>query len=138
MRYIIQVRYWIVLAAVASCFLTGCDAWFWRRFNITPTDAGGLQVASLKGADVVASIREYAEREKIPCSTSTSHPIDCLRIPIRVWAIRVEHGFVVCYGAQGIPVEKQKFEQRMDRLESILRNRFGAAVSSSKNLCPAR
>jgi hypothetical protein len=111
MRYIIQVRYWVVLAAFASWFLTGCDAWFWRRFDITPTDAGGLHVASLKEADVVASIREYTEQEKLPCGTSASHPIDCFRIPIRVWAISVENGFVVCYGAGG---RKRKFEHRMD------------------------
>src|SRR5882724_3625031 len=114
----------LVLAAVL--LVAGCDAWFFRRIDVTTE----------KNVAVAEVIIAYAKKENIPCSEATALPVECWRQPIRIWAVATEQGAVVCYNAMGIPPEKGKFTRRMDELETKLRQDTGSAVAPSDQRCP--
>jgi len=114
---------------------SGCDAWFWRRIDLTESQAA---VAPNRddGTSVLEAVREYARRESIPCKDAGRLPIECWRQPIRIWAVEEGKAITVCYAAVGIPLESGKFARRMDEFEALIRERVGTAVTVVPVHCP--
>jgi hypothetical protein len=118
------------LATVLS-LVSGCDAWFDRRIDITASDAASFGVVGFSSSSLVGIVRQYANAHSLPCSETSQLPIECYRQPIRVWAVSTEKGAIVCYAAMGIPLERAKFARRMDELQQALAGAFGAVSVSS-------
>jgi hypothetical protein len=126
-----------IFVAAAILLINGCDAWFYRRIDITTTDAS-FAVAGISASRVVSTVRQYADARGLRCNQSDQLPIDCMKTPIRVWAFSAEGGAVVCYGAIGTALERAKFEGRMNDLEKALVETFGiGSVSSKSTRCPS-
>ena len=129
-----RITTWLVGAIF---LLSGCDAWFDRRIDITPLDAASFSVAGDSSSSLARTVRQYADAHGLRCSESTRLPIECYTQPIRVWAVSTDKGAVVCYAAIGIPLERAKFAARMDELERVLAEAFGVvSVSSQVGRCP--
>ena len=125
----------LLFAAVLA--LSGCDAWFDRRIDITASDIASFSVTGPSSSSLARIVRQYSDAHGLLCSESNQLPIECYRQPIRVWAVATEKGAVVCYAAIGIPLERAKFAGRMDELEGALRGTFVVeSVSSQVGQCP--
>lgn len=117
--------------------LSGCDASFGRRLDISATDGISLSSNAATASAVVNAIKEYADSNGLACSKGNALPIECYRQPIRIWALATETGAVVCYGGMGIPLESRKFESRMDMLQNTLVEKLGrGVVAPQRNPCP--
>jgi hypothetical protein len=126
------------LLVAAFSLVSGCDAWFDRRIDITTSAAASFSVAGSSSSSLVGIVRKYADAHELPCSESSQLPIECYRQPIRVWAVATEKGAVVCYAAIGIPLERAKFTRRMDELEHALAGAFSvvSVLSFPVARCP--
>lgn len=128
--------YLTLLSVLLMVCISGCDAWFSRRIDVSSAESRVTLPKNADSAAVLESIREYAKMEHIPCRDSGQLPIECWLQPIRIWAISDGQKVVVCYDAMGIPLERGKFERRMDRLEKLLRERVGNAATVVQAQCP--
>jgi len=124
-----------IVLLIIAVFVAGCDGFAARRINVMDVASGRLD--ALSGGDVALSVvRKYAADNNIRCDDNGKLPIECWRQPIRIWAMRTDDNVVVCYTAMFGPFEGEKFKRRMDRLQSLLEDRFGkAAVSASPDRC---
>jgi hypothetical protein len=111
---------------LAASLLAGCDAGFFRELHVGPSADGEVGLSVPDDAQVVAALRAYASTVDFACEPATALPMECRRIPMRVFAARVSGDrVIVCYAALGIPPEGWKFERRTSELEEFLVARFG-------------
>lgn len=127
----------IVLMSTMAFALSACDGIYFRRIDISGADTAAVAVRSPNVQGVISTLRDYAAQAKVNCPATDELPFECSRPPIRIIALSSEHGVTVCYIALGAAFESTKFERRMDRLQSMLAERFGAqSVQSSRDGCP--
>jgi hypothetical protein len=127
----------IVLMSTMAFALSACDGIYFRRIDISGADTAAVDVRSPDAQRVISTLRDYAAQAKVNCPAADKLPFECSRQPIRILALLSEHGVTVCYIAMGTAFESTKFERRMDHLQSMLAERFGAlSVQSSRNSCP--
>ena len=125
-----------IILVVIAAFVAGCDGFAARHINVLDVGPAGLDVVPENDA-VLSVVRRYADDNNIRCDDNGKLPIECWRQPIRIWAMRTDNIVVVCYSAMVGPFEGGKFQQRMDRLQNLLQERFGKeAVSVSPEQCP--
>ncbi len=117
--------------------IAGCDAWFWRRIDVTPRENTSFTVDSSSNAVLIDAIRKFAAELGLSCPESNQFPFECSKQPTHVWAMLTEEGVAVCFYATGAPFESTKFEKQMARLENILASAFGAeSITSQSAQCP--
>jgi hypothetical protein len=128
-----------VLLAAMALALSACDGLYFRRIDITGADTAAFAVQGPSTQAVIATLRDYAAQANLRCPGPDELPFECSRQPIRVRAQSSEHGITVCYKALGVAFERGKFERRMDRLQSMLVERFGMhSVLSTPDSCLPR
>ena len=121
---------------VATILLTGCDAWFFRRMEVTTPEQQAFSVSAPATATLISALREYSAEQRLVCPESDQLPFECFRQPHRIWAYSTDRGAMVCFYAIGAQFEANKFRRRMRRLDTLLRERFGAqSVSSAAMQC---
>jgi hypothetical protein len=116
---------------VATILLTGCDAWFFRRMEVTTPEQQAFSVGVPSTATLISALREYSAEHRMSCQESDQLPFECSRHPRHIWAYSTERGAVVCVNAMGAQFEANKFRKEMQRLDAVLRERFGAQSISS-------
>jgi hypothetical protein len=121
---------------VAMILLTGCDAWFFRRIEVTTPEQQALAVNASSAATLTSALREYSAEHRMSCPESDQLPFECSRHPRHIWAYSTERGAVVCVNAMGAQFEANKFRREMQRLDALLREKFGAqSISSAAMVC---
>ena len=121
---------------VATILLTGCDAWFFRRMEVITPEQQAFSVSAPSAATLISALREYSAEHRMSCQESDQLPFECSRHPRDIWAYSTERGAVVCVNALGAQFEANKFRKEMQRLDALLRERFGAqSISSAAMPC---
>ena len=126
----------ILILVVATILVTGCDAWFFRRMEVTTPEQKAFSVSASSTSILISALREYSGEHRLSCPESDQLPFECFRQPRHIWAYSTDRGAVVCFYAIGAQFEANKFRREMQELESLLRERLGTqSVSSAAMPC---
>jgi len=121
---------------IATLLLTGCDAWFFSRMEVTLPEQQAFSVGTASTVTLISVLREYSAEHRLSCPESDQLPFECFRQPRRVWAYSTDRGAMVCFHAMGAQFEAKKFRGEMQRIDTLLRERFGTqSVSSATGPC---
>ena len=124
----------VLLPASCCLLLTACDTPFGTTIEV------GYGAAEVSAADpamearVVAALHAYAAAADLQCEPVSTLPMQCMRVPVNVFAFKSAGGATVCYAALGIPLETAKFRQRMQALAQGLASQDGLRVSASPEI----
>jgi hypothetical protein len=126
----------ILTLLVAAIPVIGCDAWFFRRMEVTIPEQKAFAVSASSTSTLTLALREYSAEHRLYCPESDQLPFECFRQPRRIWAYSTDRGAVVCFHAMGAQFEANKFGVEMQRLDTLLREGFGSqSVSSAAMPC---